>query len=39
MTRFDYSDLQDRYYIIDSFDVLLEDFDNYQEYFFYKGLK
>ena len=37
MTRFDYSDLQDRYYLIESFNTLLKDFDDYQEHFFYKG--
>jgi len=38
MTRFDYSDLQDRYYLIDSFNTLLNDFDRNQDQFFYNEL-
>ena len=37
MTRFDYSDLQDRYYIIDSFDNIIKDFEDNKELFYYKG--
>ena len=39
MTRFDYSDLQDRYYIIDSFDLVVDDFKKNEELFFYDGSK
>ena len=38
MTRFDYSNLQDRYYLIDSFNTLLNDFDRNQDQFFYNEL-
>ncbi len=37
MTRFDYSDLQDRYYIVDSFDTIVKDFKDKKELFYYKG--
>ena len=37
MTRFDYSDLQDRYYIVDSFEKLVNDFNRYRKLFFYRG--
>ena len=37
MTRFDYSDLQDRYYIVDSFDTIVKDFEDKKELFYYKG--
>ena len=38
LTRFDYSDLQDRYYMIDSFDSVIEDFKNKKELFYYQGV-
>ena len=37
MTRFDYSDLQDRYFVIDSFNTLLESFNSNKDLFFFKG--
>ena len=33
LTRFDYSNLQDRYYYINSFDELIDDFENNKEFF------
>ena len=37
MTRFDYSELQDRYFIIDSFDNLIKSFNENKSLFFYNG--
>ena len=37
MTRFDYSDIQDRYYIIDSMESLYADFYDNQRLFFFEG--
>ena len=37
MTRFDYSELQDRYFIIDSFDDLIKSFNENKSLFFYNG--
>ncbi|MBT3500954.1 MAG: hypothetical protein HOB40_10650 [Candidatus Marinimicrobia bacterium] len=37
MTCFDYSKIQDRYYVIESMDVLYESFRNNRELFYYKG--
>ncbi len=39
MTRFDYSNLQDRYYVVDSMQVLYESFYNNQELFWFDGKK
>ena len=39
MTRFDYSELQDRYFLIDSFDFLLQSFKDNKNLFFYNGNK
>ena len=38
LTRFDYSDLQDRYYIIESFDSIIEDLNNKKDLFYYQGV-
>ena len=37
MTRFDYSDLQDRYFVIDSFDTLVESFNSNKDLFLFEG--
>tara|TARA_B100000029_G_scaffold387709_1_gene383760 strand:+ start:825 stop:1733 length:909 start_codon:yes stop_codon:yes gene_type:complete len=37
MNRFDYSDLQDRYYAIESFDTLVDSFYSNKDIFLYKG--
>ena len=37
LTRYDYSDLQDRYYVIDSMDDLYETYYNNKRLFFYEG--
>ena len=37
MTRFDYSNIQDRYFIIDSMDSLYNDFYDNQNLFFFEG--
>jgi len=37
MTRFDYSELQDRYFLIDSFDSLVESFKENKNLFMYNG--
>jgi len=37
MTRFDYSELQDRYFLIDSFDYLVESFKENKDLFLYNG--
>ena len=39
MTRFDYSELQDRYFLIDSFDFLVKSFNENKNLFLYKGDK
>ena len=37
LTRYDYSDIQDRYYVIDSMDDLYETYYNNKSLFFYEG--
>ena len=37
MNRFDYSYLQDRYYVIDSFDKLIDSFNSNKDIFLFKG--
>jgi len=37
MNRFDYSDLQDRYYIIESFDSLIDSFHSNKDIFLFNG--
>ena len=37
LTRYDYSDIQDRYYVIDSMDDLYETYYNNKRLFFYEG--
>ena len=37
LTRFDYSDIQDRYYVIDSMTALYQAFDAQQELFSFEG--
>mgnify|MGYP003721771339 FL=1 len=37
MTRFDYSNIQDRYFILDSMDSLYDNFYNNQDLFFFEG--
>tara|TARA_B100000945_G_scaffold276504_1_gene241147 strand:+ start:51 stop:983 length:933 start_codon:yes stop_codon:yes gene_type:complete len=37
MTRYDYSDIQDRYYVIDSMDSLYETYYKNKDLFFYEG--
>ena len=37
MTRFDYSELQDRYFVIDSFDILVESFNSNKDLFLFEG--
>ena len=37
MTRFDYSNIQDRYFIIDFMDSLYNDFYDNQNLFFFEG--
>ncbi|MDA2922046.1 hypothetical protein MYX07_02130 [Patescibacteria group bacterium AH-259-L07] len=37
LTRFDYSDIQDRYYVIDSMESLYTTFENNQDLFLFKG--
>lgn len=37
MTRFDYSDIQDRYYVINSMEALYQAFDSHQELFWFEG--
>ncbi len=37
MTCFDYSEIQDRYYVVDSMDYLYESFHHNQELFFFHG--
>ena len=37
MTCFDYSEIQDRYYVVDSMDYLYESFHQNQELFFFHG--
>ena len=37
MTCFDYSEIQDRYYVIDSMSSLYQSFDDNQHLFFYEG--
>ena len=39
MTRFDYSELQDRYFLIDSFDFLVKSFNENKNLFLYEGDK
>ena len=39
MTRFDYSELQDRYFLIDSFDYLVKSFKENKNLFLYNGGK
>ena len=37
MTRFDYSEIQNRYFVIDSMDSLYKSFYDNQDLFWYKG--